>query len=208
MRLCDNWRHSRRRRLPVITPNDMRKLHDFLFTPESFEEPAANTILQLRERIAELEAKNASLRQLEETVRRNARLVDALFNKSHDGFLLITPQMTFLRAVHSVLGNTDENLAGRPVLTKIHPDDRAQFTKAFSHLLSNPSEAVTIECRVGNQNGEWRWMEVEMTDMLDDPDVQAIVLNNRDITDRKKGQATAAIPESPRCCGSCLEHKC
>jgi PAS domain S-box-containing protein len=185
----------------------MRKLHDLLLTPEPFEE-SPESILQLRERVAELEAENANLRQLEETVRRNARLVDALFSKSHDGFLLITPQMTFLRAIHSLLGNTDENVAGRSVLTKIHPDDRAHFTEAFSRLLSNPSEAVTLECRVGNQNGEWRWMEVEMTDMLDDPDVQAIVLNNRDITDRKKCQETAAIPESPRCCGSCLEHKC
>ena len=170
----------------MTTLDAMQELHDIIFPPESFEESPENTILQLRERVAELEAENVNLRQLEETVRRNARLVDALFKKSRDGFLLITPQMTFLRAIHSVLGNTDENLAGRSVLTQIHPDDCARFTAAFSHLLSNPSEALTIECRVCDRNGEWYWMEVEMTDMLDDPDVLAIVFNNRSITERKR----------------------
>jgi hypothetical protein len=79
-----------------------------------------------------------------------------------------------LKVVHSVLGNNDDNLAGRPVLSKFHPDDRARATEAFSHLLNNPSQPVTVELRVGDSAGEWHWMEVEMTDMLDDPDVQAI----------------------------------
>jgi len=157
----------------------MQELHDIIFPPESFEESPENTILQLHGRIAELEAENANLRQLEETVRRNARLMQALLSKSRDGFLVVTPHMTVLRVIHSVLGNIDANVAGRPVLAKIHPEDRARFTEAFAGLLSNPSEAVSLECRVSDNNGIWRWMEVEMTDMLDDPDVQAIVFNNR-----------------------------
>lgn len=163
----------------------MQDLRDILFPPVSSEESPEHTIMQLRERIAELEAENANLRQLEETVRRNAKLVQAVLTKSHDGLLLVTPQMTFLRAMHSVVGDTDENLAGRSVLTKIHLDDRAYVTETFSRLLSNPSESLTIECRVADQNGDWRWLEVEMTDMLDDPDVQAIVFNSREITERK-----------------------
>lgn len=153
----------------------MQKLHDSTFPPESSDD----TILQLRERVAELETENASLRQLEETVRRNARLIQALLSKSRDGFLLVTPHMTVLRVIHSVLGNIDANVAGRPVLAKIHPEDRACFTEAFARLLGNPSEAVSLECRVSDDGGAWQWMELEMTDMLDDPDVQAIVFNTR-----------------------------
>lgn len=97
--------------------------------------------------------------------------------------------MTFWKVVHSVLGNNDDNLAGRPVLSKFHPDDRARATEAFSHLLNNPSQPVTVELRVGDSAGEWHWMEVEMTDMLDDPDVQAIVMNSREITWRKSQAA-------------------
>jgi PAS domain S-box-containing protein len=173
--------------------------------PDPAEDP---TVLQLRERVSELELENASLRHLDETIRRNARLFEALVSRSRDGAFLITPQMTFLKVIHSVLGNTDQTLAGRSLLSIMHPEDRARVGEAFSALLEAPGQSVVCDCRSRDQNGEWRWMEVEMTDMLDDPDVQAIVLNNRDITERKKCQETAAIAKSPRCCGSCLEHKC
>jgi PAS domain S-box-containing protein len=157
----------------------------------------------VRDRIAELEAENAHLRELEETVRRNSRLVEALLAKSHDGFLLVTPDMTFLRIMHSTLGNTDTNMAGRPVLTKVHPEDRAGVTEAFARLLANPSQAVKIEYRASDWEGEWRWLEVEMTDMLDDPYVQAIVFNCRDITERRQCQEELWKLKSERCCHSC-----
>ena len=141
---------------------------------------------QLHDRVAELEAENAALRQLQETVRRNAKIFEAVLSKSHEGFLLISPQLTFLRAIHSVLGNRNEDVVGRSLLAKIHPEDGAQVTEAFVHLLANPSQSATVECRVSDPEGEWHWMEVEMTDMLDDPDIQAVVWNARDITELKK----------------------
>jgi PAS domain S-box-containing protein len=183
----------------------MKNYNHALFIAESPEHPPEEAIVQqLLDRIAELEAENANLRQLDETVRSNARLVHALLKKSQDGFLLVTPQMTFLRMIHSVLGTTDDDVAGRPVLSNVHPDDRERFSEAFSRLLENPAQPVTCECRVADKNGEWCWLEVEMTDMLDDPDVQAIVLNNRSISQRKKYEAALKELEAHRsCCGSC-----
>jgi PAS domain S-box-containing protein len=169
--------------------------------PQHNDDPTTSE--SLRDRIAELEAENAHFRDLEETVRRNARLVEVLLDKSHDGFLLVTPQLTVLRIMHSALGNTDENLAGRPVLTKVHPEDRARVAEAFSRLLSNPSHAITLECRASDRNGAWRWVEVEMTDMLDDPYVQAIVFNSRDITARRQYQEELRKLKSERRCDSC-----
>jgi PAS domain S-box-containing protein len=153
---------------------------------QALSETTEPIVLQLHERVAELEAENAALRQLQETVRRNAKIFEAVLSKSHEGFLLVTPQLTFLRAIHSVLGNRDEELVGRSLLTKIHPDDGAYITRAFVGLLGNPSQSVTVECRVSDPQGQWHRMEVEMTDMLDDPDVQAVVWNARQITERKK----------------------
>jgi PAS domain S-box-containing protein len=167
------------------------------------EAPEEAMVQQLRERIAELEAENANLRQLDETVRRNVRLFQALLRNSQDGFLLVTPQMTFLRMIHSVLGNSDQDVVGRPVLSIVHPDDHVQVSEAFSRLLSDPAKTVTCECRACDKNGDWCWLEVEMTDMLDDPDVQAIVLNNRNISQRKKYEAALEELESHRACGGC-----
>lgn len=130
-------------------------------------------------RLAELEAENARLRELDETIRRNAHLVHVMLEKSHDGITLVTPEMTILTTVHSVLGHRGDDLAGRSVIDLVHPSDHARVREAFTNLAKNPSRAVTYECRVHDRDGEWCWMEVEMTDMLDDPDIQAIVLNNR-----------------------------
>jgi PAS domain S-box-containing protein len=159
---------------------------------------------QLRERMSELESENARLRHLDETVRRNARLFEALLRKSQDGFSLVTPEMTFLRVIHSALGHDEESLLGRSVLTKIHPDDHAQVRDAFARLLGQPSKALVLECRASDSTGAWRWLEVEMSDQLDDPDVQAIVWNCRDITTLKKCQETARELSSRPCSGECM----
>jgi PAS domain S-box-containing protein len=159
----------------------MLKLHHPEFLSESLE----LTVQQLRAHVAELEAENAALRQLQETVRRNSRVFQALLNKSREGFLLVTPQLTFLKAIHSALGNNEEDLAGRSLLETIHPDDCAHVACAFASLLANPAQSATVRCRVIDGSGEWHWMEVEMTDLLDDPDVQAVVWNSRDITQRE-----------------------
>jgi PAS domain S-box-containing protein len=147
--------------------------------------PPATLIAKLRDRISDLEEENANLRGLDEVIRRNARLFDAVLRHSRDGFFLITPRMTFLRVIHSVLGNTDQNLTGQPVLSIVHPEDRTAMATAFATLLNDPSRSATCECRAQDQRGHWCWLEVEMTDLLNDPDVQAIVFTNRKITERR-----------------------
>jgi len=142
--------------------------------------PSVNPALQeLQARVWELEAENASLRQLDETLRRNARLFGTLLNRSHDGIVLVTPQMNLLKIVHSVLGNSDEALSGQPVLSFVHPDDADLMRETFLQLLNCQSKTATCKCRFQDKDGTWRWLEVEMTDLLDDPDVQAIVFNSR-----------------------------
>ena len=168
----------------------MPKFRDALF-PSKISE----SLQQLQERVAELEAENAALRHLQETVRRNARIFEAALSKSHEGFLLVTPQLTFLRAIHSLLGNRNEDLVGRSLLAKIHPEDGAHVTEAFIRLLANPSQSVTVECRVSDPQGEWHRLEVEMTDMLDDPDVQAVVWNAREVIERHNAGMVCVKPQ-------------
>ena len=69
----------------------MLKFRDALFPSKTAE----SSLQQLQERVAELEGENAALHQLQETVRRNSRIFKAMLSKSHEGFLLVTPQLTF-----------------------------------------------------------------------------------------------------------------
>jgi len=52
-------------------------------------------------------------------------------------------------------------------------------------LIANPSNVPTIRYRVQHQNGEWRWIESTFTNLLTEPSVEAVVINFRDITERK-----------------------
>ena len=42
--------------------------------------------------------------------------------------------------------------------------------------------------RLRRQDGSWRWMEGIVTNLLDEPAVQAVVINYRDVTERKQAE--------------------
>ena len=142
------------------------------------------SIEELRERVNELEVENARLLSLEKSLCRNARLFEALLAHSHDSIVLMTPQLTFLKVVHSVLGYNDCELAGQPLLPMVFPDDVPVVSETFERVVSGQENTAVCHCRALDKDGSWRWMEVKMTDMLNDPDVQAIVLNSRRIEPR------------------------
>ncbi len=48
------------------------------------------------------------------------------------------------------------------------------------------------EYRIRHQDGSWVWVETRVTNLLDDPNVQAVILNSRNITERKKTEAELA----------------
>jgi diguanylate cyclase (GGDEF)-like protein/PAS domain S-box-containing protein len=86
----------------------------------------------------------------------------------------------------AVLGREAEDVLGQTFAHLTHPDDaaysRAQFIKVVTGGLAT---RVGYECRFLHANGSWRQLEVIMTNLLDDPDVGAIVSNSRDVTDRR-----------------------
>ncbi len=150
-------------------------------------------VTHLLERISELEDENDNLRKLEETIRRNSHLFDVLLGASHEAILLVNPELTILRLIHSALGYSENDLVGESALAFIHPDDAHRLEDCLVDLLRNHADARGIEIRGLGPDGKWIWLAGHVTDMLDDPDVQAIVLNFRRVD--KSSQ-----PESPMAC--------
>ena len=88
--------------------------------------------------------------------------------------------------VRAVLGRPADGLLGQRLDALIHPDDlsaaRAQLTKVLTGGLA---ASANSECRVSHADGSWREVDTVITNLVDDPDVGAIVLNSRDVTDRR-----------------------
>jgi diguanylate cyclase (GGDEF)-like protein len=80
---------------------------------------------------------------------------------------------------------------GTHLLDLLHPDDLAaneQTRLAFITSGSN-SQAVTSTVRVRRADGEWTWIEAVATNRHDVPGIEGIVINARDITERRHVEA-------------------
>ena len=85
-----------------------------------------------------------------------------------------------------VFGMTPDELTGTKFDARIHPDDRDRFNADFGELVlfTDPSTS-TSSFRFRCKNGSYRSLESVGTNLLRHPHVRGIVLNTRDITDRK-----------------------
>ena len=97
-------------------------------------------------------------------------------------------------SVTRILGYGPDELVGENGFEYIHPDDYEATVEAFTEVVQNPDEVTTVECRFRTADGEWRRIEIRGRNLLDDPDVGAVVTNNRDVTDR--AERTQALTET------------
>ncbi len=67
----------------------------------------------------------------------------------------------------------------------IHPDDLSSVYGVFKELMDNPGKPVRSLFRNRHKNGNYLWMEGISTNLLHEPDIQALVFNFRDVTERK-----------------------
>ena len=113
----------------------------------------------------------------------------ALIEHSSDAVALLTQEGIFIYASPSserVTGYPVEELLGMNAFTLLHPDDLESVQQKFGPMLERPGDSITLEYRVLHKNGSWRWMEGTATNLLHDPAIQALVVNFRDIDERKE----------------------
>ena len=110
----------------------------------------------------------------------------ALVEKSEDGIAIVDAEGVFIYASPStvrLLGYSPDELLGRRYLEFVHPDDRGEREAKFTECLANPRKEIRGVLRVGHRDGSWRSIECTSVNRLDEPCVQGVVLNFRDVTD-------------------------
>jgi len=85
-----------------------------------------------------------------------------------------------------VLGYADGELLGRSVFELLHPDDQTKALTAFQEVVGQLDATRRMEARARTRQGGWLWLDIVGTNLLNDPAVNGIVLNCRDITERKR----------------------
>jgi PAS domain S-box-containing protein len=85
----------------------------------------------------------------------------------------------------NILGYENSELLGRSMFEWMHPEDTSGVLEIFQGLLRTPGAIAHAKCRMKRKDGVWRWMEGSGHNLLHDPAIEAIVINYRDITERK-----------------------
>ncbi len=91
-------------------------------------------------------------------------------------------------AVERVLGYPATDYTGMDPFAWVHPDDRRAAERAFPLILTQPGMAGIQELRVLHHDGSWRWVEVSASNLIADPDIQGIVINYHDISERRAAE--------------------
>ncbi|MDX1657499.1 MAG: EAL domain-containing protein [Nitriliruptorales bacterium] len=89
----------------------------------------------------------------------------------------------------SVLGYPDGALVGRNFTDLVHPADLDRIARAIDEDLAAPNGRALIENRLRTVDGSWLPVESNCRNLVDDPHIRGVVVNTRDISDRKDLEA-------------------
>jgi diguanylate cyclase (GGDEF)-like protein/PAS domain S-box-containing protein len=166
---------------PRLTPEEILLAHDGPLPAdlrEIFDRIVAQLLLAL-ERVEMARVVNEA---------RNERRFRAMVRYSSDVVTMVGKDLRIVYqspAVMKILGRSPEEFLGKTMNEMIHPDDVAtagiHLTMALAGGLGSTS---VFEVRVAHLDGQWRNINVVITNLLDEPDVGCIVLNGRDVTER------------------------
>jgi PAS domain S-box-containing protein len=134
--------------------------------------------------IRDISERRLAQRELEQREQRFRALVE----KSWSGVALLDQTLDFVYAGAStqrLLGYREDELVGKHFFTFVHPRERETSTELFQRLATMQGGDMQGELRFLHRNGSWVWLEGYAQNLLHDENVQAIVINYRDVTQRK-----------------------
>ena len=131
-------------------------------------------------------------------LRRNQALFRAVIEKSAEAVSLTTADGHTEYLSHSatrLLGWSAAELALLSPREQVLADDRATVEAALISQLRDGVRDIDLEFRANHRDGSIHWIAVSSINLLDDPDVSAIVALYRDVTARKNSDEAVRASE-------------
>jgi PAS domain S-box-containing protein len=142
-------------------------------------------------RAIEESQERARRRHVETELLRREKYFRALTENALDIVTVVNPEGLFhynSPSLVRVLGYNPQGVAGHSALKLVHPEDVDRVRAAFQRALANPEQTVTLQFRFRHRDGSWRYLEAVAQNRLSEPEIGALVINSRDITDRKQAE--------------------
>ena len=131
-------------------------------------------------------------KKMEDALRKEEQLFRALSEQSSDIIVLIDPEGKIIYenpAVTTIMGLSPEERIGQNVFQNLHPDDFEIVATAFNTLRSHINAPTQHgEIRIRHSDGGIRTFDVSASSLVHNDIIEGIIINLRDITERKKAE--------------------
>jgi PAS domain S-box-containing protein len=197
--------------LKLVHPEDMHILETFLRSPESADKVLTlrwisrdGRVLWTEQQITPFYDDQGELvaidglgrditerKEAEDALRRSEERFRSLVQNASDIIIILEADGTVRYvspAIERVLGLKTEAVIGNNAVTFVDPVDRMGAIRTFAEAKKEPGVAPPVEFRLRHEDGTWRHLEINRSNLLDDPAVRGIVFNLRDVTDRKMAE--------------------
>lgn len=155
------------------------------------EEELRQNAEEMRATHEELEKSNAKLEsKIKEVQNAQKRLHSLLENASEIISIYSSEkQLTYISpSVTKILGYTPNEMMSGKDFDRLTRKGESDFNEMFEQLLENPRIGITIQYTFMKKDGEKIFLEVTGRNLLDDPAIGGIIINSRDITERKRAE--------------------
>jgi PAS domain S-box-containing protein len=148
------------------------------------DNPSVRGIIVNYRDVTERQRAQEALKQREEHFR-------VMIENSLDDVAILDAKGTILYqspSIERVLAYKLEEHKGTSAFNFLHPDETAYVARVFAELTQTPGSNYQGELRAKHRDGSWRTLEVMVRNFLDDPVVCGVLVNFRDITERKMAE--------------------
>ncbi len=130
-------------------------------------------------------------KQAEEALRRNEEYFRSLIENALDTITILNRDGIISYespSIQRVFGYKPEELIGKNAFEFIHPEDLPHVMSTINRGIQNPGSPQSTEYRFRHKNGSWLVIESIGKLMIDNPESTDIIVNSRDITERKRAE--------------------
>ena len=171
---------------PLFVLDELRGLM-VVATPEEMDRSLTDSLTALSTQVA-LALESAALTRNLLQRQSEARFASLVSNSS-DVVCVVNRDTTISYvspAVARMLGYDPQVLEGTRFAELVHPDDMPKALHAMEPHDEDTRDSLLVELRVRHDRGDHLHTETLISDQSDDPNVGGIVLNVRDVTERKR----------------------
>lgn len=138
-------------------------------------------------------------KKAQQKVEASERYFRALIENSSDAIVLMNENGSVVYqspSTQRISGYTLDEVRASENYELVHPDDRQEDIASFKDLLKTPGKSVNRNHRLRHKNGNYIWLEGTYTNLLHDKNVNAVIYNYHDITERIRAEEKLLVEKN------------